>query len=82
MPRPTVLPRIRRTRGTRVTNAYWQTAAKVCTPKELDTLHLRERGLSLRQIALATGVSLATIRNRLFNADRKIELALRPKDAA
>ena len=62
-------------------DAYWQTATRVCTEKELDTLKLRDRGLSLRQIALATGVSLATIRNRLFNADRKIEIALR-KDVA
>ena len=61
---------------------YWQTATRVCTEKELDTLRLRDRGLSLRQIALASSVSLATIRNRLFNADRKIDLALRTKETA
>lgn len=56
---------------------YWATAADVCTPLELDTLRLRDRGLSLRQIALAQHISPSTVRSRLFNADRKIQIAIR-----
>jgi DNA-directed RNA polymerase specialized sigma24 family protein len=64
------------------TDPYWTAAAQVCTTLELQTLQLRDRGLSLRQAALAMNVSVSTIRSRLFSADRKIELALRKEPAA
>lgn len=61
---------------------YWKTAGEVCTEKELETLRLsRRHGMSLRSISLALDVSVSTVRQRLANADRKIELALR-KEAA
>lgn len=52
-------------------------ALRVCTTKELETWTLREQGLSLRTLALALDVSVSTVRTRLHNADRKIELELR-----
>lgn len=61
--------------------AWWDAARRVCTDKELDTLLLQSKDLSLRQISLAQGLSLGTVRNRLFNAHRKIEAEIR-KEAA
>lgn len=58
------------------------TAAKVCTAKELETWRLRDRGLGKRATALALGVSVSTVKSRLFNADRKIAIALEGKEAA
>lgn len=54
-------------------------AEKVCTLLELETWRLRDRGLSQRTMAVALGVSVSTIRTRLFNADRKIAIELSPK---
>lgn len=66
-----------------MTDPYWDTATEVCTTLELQTLRLRDRGMTLRGMALALNVSISTIRSRLFNADRKINQALQHrKDAA
>lgn len=59
---------------------WWEVASRpgVCTPKELEALDLRRRrGFSEREVALTLGVSRTSIRDRIENADRKIELALR-----
>lgn len=63
-------------------NDYWTIATTVCTNAELELLRLRDRGLSRRTIALATGRHPSTVRDILWNADRKIELALRKEPAA
>lgn len=61
----------------------WLIAADVLTPKELHAYELRHRhNLSLRQIALALDISVSTVRQRLFNADRKIAGATTRGDAA
>lgn len=61
---------------------YWQTAGRVCTDKELQAITLRDRhGFGTRLIAQALGISRGSVRERLANADRKIDAALR-KDAA
>lgn len=61
--------------------SYWPVAARVCTAKELEALELRDlHGLGQRVIALSLGLSRSTIRERLDNADRKIQTAL--KEAA
>jgi len=62
--------------------AYWTLAAKVCTAKELEALELRDRnGLGQRMIALSLGVARSTVRERLDNADRKIQAALKEEAA-
>lgn len=58
-------------------HSYWTIAAKVCTPKQLRVLELRERhGFSLRTTALATRSSISTVRGHLDAAHRRIDLAL------
>lgn len=60
---------------------YWKIAYHVCTAKELAALELRERhGYGSRITALALGISRATVRERLENADRKITLHLATKE--
>jgi DNA-binding NarL/FixJ family response regulator len=51
-------------------------AVRVCTSRQLDAWRLRDRGLSLRAIALAVGSSVSTVRSQLWEADRKIALEL------
>lgn len=53
-------------------------ADKVCAPRELETWRLRDRGLSIRSIALALRCSTSTVRSALWNADRKIAEELEP----
>lgn len=55
---------------------YWTTAKAVCTPKEIAALELRQFGYGSRLIALTLGISRASARERLENADRKITVAL------
>lgn len=63
-----------------MSDAYWQTAAEVCTDKELRALVLRDRfNLGTRQIALNLDISRSSVRERLDNADRKIHAALTAK---
>lgn len=57
-------------------------AARVCTQKQFEVWKLRDRGLSLRQIALGVGVSVSTVRTQLFEADRKIAAELAKEEAA
>lgn len=61
---------------------YWNVARQVCTPKELAALELREFGYGTRLIALTLGISRASTRERLENADRKIAVALTPEPEA
>lgn len=57
---------------------YWQTAERVCTPKQLRVLELRDRhGFSLRTISLTTGQSVWTVRTHLERARQQIALALK-----
>jgi DNA-binding CsgD family transcriptional regulator len=59
----------------------WQTAERVCTPKELEALELHHRrGLSYSQIALTLHIHPGSVRDRIKNAHRKIAAATR--DAA
>lgn len=51
------------------------------TAKELDAHRLHERGMSQRAIALALDISRSTVRTRLENAHRKLELAQRDQTA-
>ena len=61
---------------------YWATATRVCTPRELAALQLRDRhGYTTARIAMTLAVSRRSIRDRLDNADRKIAAALnQPND--
>lgn len=59
-----------------VTELEREIAAKVCTDKEFEVWKLRGRGLSRRSIALALDVAPSTVRDRLWNADRKIALEI------
>lgn len=60
-----------------MTEHYWRIARRVCTPKELVALELRDRkNLSSRLIAMNLGISRWAVRERLDNADRKIHAAL------
>lgn len=62
-----------------MTDAYWHTAANVCTDAELEALTLRDkRHLGTRDIARILGLARSTIRDRLENADRKIAAAMNP----
>lgn len=61
----------------------WALAKNVCTAKELEALELRERhGLSQYAIALVLDLSRWSVRERLRNADRKIDIAIRNEEAA
>lgn len=52
------------------------------TPKQLEVYELRYRSnMSLRQIALATGIAVETVRSRLAAGERRIANAIR-RDAA
>lgn len=58
--------------------AFWVVARRVCTSKELEALELHRRhGFGQRQVAYALGISRASVRERIENADRKIERELR-----
>jgi DNA-binding CsgD family transcriptional regulator len=59
-------------------------AERVCksAPKQLEVWRLRDRGLSLRQIAYGIGVSVSTVRSQLLEIDRKIAVELRKGEAA
>lgn len=60
------------------TDPFWQTAERVCTPKQLEIIRLKHRdGLSLRAIAFTLDIGLSTVRDHLARAEQKIELALR-----
>lgn len=61
-----------------ITNThYWNTAYAVCTPAELQALTLRDQhNMRPHGISLAIGISRRAVRDRLDNADRKIQLAL------
>jgi hypothetical protein len=60
---------------------YWEIAAKVCTPKQLNILELHERdGLSLRSTALACGLSVSTVRGQLDAAHLRVAKALEPAE--
>lgn len=58
-----------------------QIAQHVCTPAELETWTLANRGLSQRNIAAALHISRSTVRSRLENAARKIDAHRRSKAA-
>lgn len=47
-------------------------AERVCTPRELEVVKLRCRGLSWRSVALVLGISRAAARDRWQRAARKI----------
>jgi DNA-binding NarL/FixJ family response regulator len=51
-----------------------------CTPAEQDVLRLEAAGLSERNIALALDISRRAVRDRLWNARRKIDIALRQEE--
>jgi DNA-binding CsgD family transcriptional regulator len=51
---------------------YWATAQQVCTPAELQVLHLAEQGLGRRRIALILHIAPTTARDRLNRAHQKI----------
>jgi len=53
----------------------------VITDREYDALLLHHKGISQRTISLALGISRSAVRERLENADRKIQAHQR-KDAA
>lgn len=60
---------------------YWETAARVCTAKELEALRLRDQhDMGSRLIALSLGITRSAVRERLDSADRKIHAALTTKD--
>lgn len=62
---------------------YWETAHRVCTTKEYESLELHyRRGLSYRKIALALGVTHPIIFDRIQTASRKIAAALDQEPAA
>ena len=61
---------------------YWQTATKVCTPKELQALELVRAGLGEWQAALRLGISRRSLRDRVTNAERKIVQATRQQETA
>lgn len=64
-----------------MTDVYWTTARIVCTPAELAALELRDRyEHSDRRIAMILGISRSAVRDRLFNADRKIHAAIRDQE--
>ena len=55
----------------------WETARKVCTPRQYEVLELKHRhGMALRPIAAMLGVSVATVRDHLSRAEQKVALAL------
>lgn len=55
----------------------WKVAADELTEKQLTVYSLKHRRkLSLRQIALATGASVSTVRTHLEAAERKMARAL------
>lgn len=57
---------------------YWQTARRVCTDLQYQTLELsRLHGLSLQQIAVGTDRSVSTIRSTLKRAEQLVEIELR-----
>jgi predicted DNA-binding protein (UPF0251 family) len=56
---------------------YWTIANAVCTTKEIAALELRDRhGYGSRLISATLGVSRTAVRERLENADRKINAAM------
>lgn len=57
-------------------------ATTVCSQAEQDVLRLEAAGLSERNIALALDISRRAVRDRLWNARRKIDIALREEDVA
>lgn len=52
-------------------------AQKVCTPRQLEVLDLRRRGLSHRACAWNLDLSEATIRGHIHAAERRIVAELR-----
>lgn len=65
-----------------MTNHYWHTARTVCTPRELEILHLAEQGLGRRRIALLLHISPYTARDTLNRARQKTAEALEQEPAA
>ena len=53
---------------------HQQIATEVCTPNELAALHLVDQGMSQWRIAMALGISRRSVRDRIDNAHRKINL--------
>jgi len=49
---------------------------RVCTPHELEALHLKAQGLGIRSISRSLGISRSATKDRLSNAHRKIQQAL------
>jgi DNA-binding CsgD family transcriptional regulator len=52
-------------------------AEEVCTPAELEALKLHEAGVAYRATAAILGISWSTARERVQNAQRKLEEAER-----
>ena len=50
----------------------WETAHRVCTPKELDVLIYLAAGSNVRQIGRILGIARTTVKDRRDNAYRKI----------
>lgn len=57
-------------------------ARQILTGQQLRTFELEARGMSQYAIALALDLSRSTVRNHLREAHRKLEQALRSKEAA
>jgi DNA-binding CsgD family transcriptional regulator len=55
---------------------YWTIAERVCTQRQLDALHLHDRGLSNVTISLHLGVSPERVRALIRRATQKINLEL------
>ncbi len=56
-----------------MTSPYWRVARQVCTPKQLRILELRDHhGLSWRQISLAVGVTVPTVRQHYQAAAQRV----------
>jgi len=55
----------------------WQLAKECLTDKQYEVLYLHTgKGLSQRQIALALGISRQAVADRIWNAHRKLSLAI------
>lgn len=57
-------------------------ANRVCTPRQLQVLDLRRRGLSHRQCAWYLDLNEATVRGHITAAERRIVTELRREFAA
>lgn len=80
-PRWSALLGVRNVQGAPVsdmaTERIWEVARGCLTVKQYDALFLHAgRGLSTRQIALDLGISRQAVTDRLWNARRKLQLAL------